>query len=213
MKCKTVCYLEYSNSDSLHTVPAETATAASDASANPQQNLQLWSVSRGLGVVVHAAAHWLFKLIDYMIQAGGAAGKYFLTRGSAGGGRPQGEVHAHNTIHRCSHLCEQSDGCVVKARATCSEENRGSELIDAAVDAASPPSYRCATCRRWGTSGSDSTGTCCGISCECDSEDHSDRKPALIWLCVWRNPKSKKKKKKKRHLLHISVLFLRTVLS
>lgn len=63
-----------------------------------------------------------------------------------------------------------------------------------------PPSYRCATCRHWGTSGNDSIGICCGTSCGCDSEDHSDRTPALTWLCVWRNPT---KKEKERQLLQI----------
>lgn len=67
--------------------------------------------------------------------------------------------------------------------------------INEVSEAASPPSYRCATCRRWGTSGSDSTGICCGISCECDSEDHSVRIPTLTWLCVWRNPKRKKRRR------------------
>lgn len=50
------------------------------------------------------------------------------------------------------------------------------------------PSYRCGTCQHSGTSGSDSIGICCGTFCECGSEDHSGRRPALIWLCVWRNP-------------------------
>lgn len=54
------------------------------------------------------------------------------------------------------------------------------------------PSYRCATCRHWDTSGSDSIGICCGTSCECDSGDHSGRTPTLAWLCVWRNPAKQK---------------------
>lgn len=58
-------------------------------------------------------------------------------------------------------------------------------------------SYRCVTCRHWGTSGSDSIDTCCGTSCECDSGDHSDRTPTLTWLCVWRNPMKKRKKKER----------------
>lgn len=55
-----------------------------------------------------------------------------------------------------------------------------------------PPAYRCVTSRRWGTSGSDSIGICYATSCEFDSEDHSDRTPALTWWCVWRNPVKKR---------------------
>lgn len=44
---------------------------------------------------------------------------------------------------------------------------------------ATTASYRYATCRRWGTSGNDSIGICCGTSCECDSEGRSDRTPTL----------------------------------
>lgn len=81
------------------------------------------------------------------------------------------------------------------------------------------PSYRCVTCRRWGTSGSDSIGICYETSCECDSEDRSDRTPTLTWWCVWRNPKRQIKKGETRYFRYrqdrypaaLSVPFVGTV--
>lgn len=203
---KIVCYLEYRVSVSPHTDPAETITAASDAWANPEQNSHLWSVSTVLGIVLHAAAYWLFHLLNNSSSVGGVAGKYTATRGSARQRKTTEEVHALNNTRRCAHLQEKRHGCVMKMPALCLEENRDrsgcflhhnlkkKKGMNEVRNVAWPPSYRCATCRRWGTSESDSTGICCGISCECDSEDHSDHKPTLTWLFVWRNPKSKKEK-------------------
>lgn len=54
---KIVCYLEYSISDSPHTVPAEITTVTSDVGTNPEQNLQPGGVSTVLGIFLHAAAY------------------------------------------------------------------------------------------------------------------------------------------------------------
>lgn len=163
----------------------------------------------------------LFHLLHNWSGVGGVAGKYTATQGSDRQRKTTEEVHALNNIRRCAHLQEKSHGCVMKMLALCLEENRDrswrfrhrnlkerkkKKSINKVSDVTWPPSYRCVTCRHWGTSGSDSTGICCGISCKCDSEDHSDHKPTLTWLFVWRNPKSKKKKILK-DLLHILLLF------
>lgn len=177
-----ISYLDFSteSTSTAHVVPAKTTAGVSDVPPNLQ--VELAAVKCDMQQFTAFLVH---------LPHDSSAGKYSAARGS------NKDQEGSNDTRICAHFENKVTDMWCRSW-RCTPRQKVSlpapqlqRSINEGSNAVSPPSYRCVTCQRWGISGSGSTGICCGISCECDSEDHSDRRPALTWWCVWKNPKGK----------------------